>query len=276
MLLYPRKESECSGSIGWIWACKLRAITLIRLWKIRLRALTQARGIRITASTETRSGIAQHTPLKNIKNKRRRWIQSNTDHLVKPNTCETAERNSMEFGRINNPKYTSDHSLVLNNQEDKVHVRKNSSQKKTILTFQPVHPSTGQSVRFSTLLLPDHTISTNSLPDKNLALASKHYPVLTDDSPEIMNERFGRVSSESPMKNKLNSYDFANKVAGITFEPDDILVSFDVISSYTNVLKKDSLEIAKRLLLADATNHPSTQDFDNHTNRQEPSIGTQN
>ncbi|KER25325.1 hypothetical protein T265_07200 [Opisthorchis viverrini] len=56
-----------------------------------------------------------------------------------------------------------------------------------------------------------------------------------------------------------NSYDFANKVAGVTVEPDDILVSFDVNSLYTNVPKGDSLEIAKRLLLADTTLSERTQ-----------------
>ncbi|KER20260.1 hypothetical protein T265_11143 [Opisthorchis viverrini] len=55
------------------------------------------------------------------------------------------------------------------------------------------------------------------------------------------------------------SYDFANKVTGVTVEPDDILVSFDVNSLYTNVPKGDSLEIAKRLLLADTTLSERTQ-----------------
>ncbi|GAA54573.1 hypothetical protein CLF_103975 [Clonorchis sinensis] len=46
---------------------------------------------------------------------------------------------------------------------------------------------------------------------------------------------------------------------GVTVEPDDILVSFDVNSLYTNVPKGNSLEIAKRLLLADTTLSERTQ-----------------
>ncbi|GAA55433.1 hypothetical protein CLF_107917 [Clonorchis sinensis] len=60
------------------------------------------------------------------------------------------------------------------------------------------------------------------------------------------------LTGKSSSYNK-NSYDFANKVAGVTVEPDDILVNLDVNSLYTNVPKGDSLDRAKRLLLADTT-----------------------
>ncbi|KER24710.1 hypothetical protein T265_07706 [Opisthorchis viverrini] len=67
-----------------------------------------------------------------------------------------------------------------------------------------------------------------------------------------------------PLTGKSSNYiknllDFANKAVGVTVEPDDILVSFDVKSLYTNVRKGDSLEIAKRLLLADTTLPERTQ-----------------
>ncbi|KER22658.1 hypothetical protein T265_14806, partial [Opisthorchis viverrini] len=56
-----------------------------------------------------------------------------------------------------------------------------------------------------------------------------------------------------------NSYDFANKVAGLPLEMDEVLVSFDVISMYTNIPRADALEVTKRLLLADTTLGERTQ-----------------
>ncbi|KER31443.1 hypothetical protein T265_02351 [Opisthorchis viverrini] len=56
-----------------------------------------------------------------------------------------------------------------------------------------------------------------------------------------------------------DSYDFAKKVAGFQIEPDEVLASFDVSSMYTNVPKPDAVEVARRLLLADATLQERTQ-----------------
>ncbi|KER26235.1 hypothetical protein T265_06511 [Opisthorchis viverrini] len=56
-----------------------------------------------------------------------------------------------------------------------------------------------------------------------------------------------------------NSYDFANKVARLSLEMDEVLVSFDVISMYTNIPRADAMEVTKRLFLADTTLGERTQ-----------------
>ncbi|GAA49759.1 hypothetical protein CLF_103529 [Clonorchis sinensis] len=50
-----------------------------------------------------------------------------------------------------------------------------------------------------------------------------------------------------------NSYDFANKVTGLPVDMDEVLVSFDVASMYTNIPRADALEIQERLKLLNST-----------------------
>ena len=53
-----------------------------------------------------------------------------------------------------------------------------------------------------------------------------------------------------------NSDQFATLIQDLTLQPDDIMVSFDVVSLFTNVPTSDATTIAKDRLLAD----PSLKD----------------
>ncbi|KER21156.1 hypothetical protein T265_10452 [Opisthorchis viverrini] len=86
------------------------------------------------------------------------------------------------------------------------------------------------------------------LPNPALWTIDEVYHYLTTRDPSLLE-----------VAQKFKHHDFANKVAGVTVEPDDILISFDVNSLYTNVPKGDSLEIDKRLLLAGTTLSERTQ-----------------